>query len=142
MFERYTEPARRALFFARYEVSESGGAAITPEHLLLGVLRQLRGVTARILAKVDEEALQRELRMACADGDRVSTSVEIPFSEDTKRILTRTAAEADYLKHQSIGTEHLVLAILVDARSEAARILMENGIMATDLRREIADPAR
>ena len=53
MFERYTEPARRALFFARQEVSDVGGAAITPEHLLLGVLRQVRGVTARILTTVD-----------------------------------------------------------------------------------------
>ena len=37
MFERYTESARRALFFARYEVSQLGATSIETEHLLLGL---------------------------------------------------------------------------------------------------------
>jgi hypothetical protein len=39
MFERYNDEARRALFFARMELSELGGNAIEPEHLILGILR-------------------------------------------------------------------------------------------------------
>ena len=40
MFERYTEPARRLIFFARYEAAQLGGAAIDTEHLLPGLLRE------------------------------------------------------------------------------------------------------
>ena len=36
MFERYTERARRVLFFARYEASQLGSISIETEHLLLG----------------------------------------------------------------------------------------------------------
>jgi len=41
MFERYTEKARRVIFFARYEASEYGSPCIETEHLLLGLLREI-----------------------------------------------------------------------------------------------------
>jgi ATP-dependent Clp protease ATP-binding subunit ClpC len=49
MFERFTESARRALFFARYEVSQLGATSIEPEHVLLGLTRETKGIIARIL---------------------------------------------------------------------------------------------
>ena len=42
MFERYTERARRVIFFARYEASNYGSRHIETEHLLLGLLREDR----------------------------------------------------------------------------------------------------
>jgi len=42
MFERYTEAARRVIFFARYEASQYGSAVIDTEHLLLGLVREDR----------------------------------------------------------------------------------------------------
>ena len=51
MFERYTERARRVLFFARYEASQLGGLTIESEHLLLGLIREGKGLTARIFAR-------------------------------------------------------------------------------------------
>ena len=51
MFERYTERARRVLFFARYEASQLGSISIETEHLLLGLLREGKGLTARIFAR-------------------------------------------------------------------------------------------
>ena len=51
VFERYTESARRALFFARYEASELSRRSIETEHLLLGVLRAGKGVTSRLLSR-------------------------------------------------------------------------------------------
>ena len=48
MFERYTEKARRAIFFARYEASQFGSPSIESEHLLLGLLRENKGLASRI----------------------------------------------------------------------------------------------
>ena len=42
MFERYTETARRVVFFARYEASQFGSPEITPEHILLGFCREAK----------------------------------------------------------------------------------------------------
>ncbi|MDQ3256655.1 MAG: hypothetical protein M3R15_22655, partial [Acidobacteriota bacterium] len=51
MFERYTEKARRVIFFARYEASQFGAPAIEPEHLLLGLMREDKTLTARFLLR-------------------------------------------------------------------------------------------
>ena len=141
MFERYTEPARRALFFSRYEVSRLGGDRITSEHLLLGVLREVREVTWKIAAqaRIDLSTLQDDVRRRCAGGETLPSSFEIPFGEDTKRILYRAAAEADALGHRSISPDHLVLAMLTDGSNGAAHLLVEHGIVVEDVRRQLAE---
>ena len=47
MFERYTEKARRVIFFARYEASQFGAQAIEAEHILLGLLREDKQLTQK-----------------------------------------------------------------------------------------------
>jgi ATP-dependent Clp protease ATP-binding subunit ClpA len=44
MFDRFTEKARRSIFFARYEASTYGSGYIETEHLLLGLLREDRAL--------------------------------------------------------------------------------------------------
>ena len=48
MFERYTEPARRVIFFARYEASQCASPAIEPEHLLMGLLRENKDLLVKL----------------------------------------------------------------------------------------------
>ena len=69
--------------------------------------------------------------------EKVSTSVEIPFSAETKRVLQFAAEEADRLLHNYIGTEHLLLGILREERSVAASILMEKGMRLNTVREDI-----
>jgi ATP-dependent Clp protease ATP-binding subunit ClpC len=140
MFERYTERARRVLFFARYEASQLGRLAIEPHHLMLGLLREGKGITSRILAnaKIDFVRLRAELESRSAFQEKVSTSVEIPFDEATKRVLMSAPEEADRFNHDYIGTEHLLLGILRDEGSELAELLNENGLALEKVRSEIA----
>ena len=51
MFERYTEQARRALFFARYEAFQVRSAWIETEHLLLGLFQEEQSPTVRVVAR-------------------------------------------------------------------------------------------
>jgi len=51
MFERYTEKARRVIFFARYEASQFGSPVIDTEHILLGLVR-VHGKTSKMLASL------------------------------------------------------------------------------------------
>jgi ATP-dependent Clp protease ATP-binding subunit ClpC len=131
MFERYTERARRVLFFARYEASEVGTGSIEPEHLLLGLIRQNKGVASRILqqAQVSLEQLRSDVtgRMSTA-VEKLPTSVEIPFSGPAKRTLQYAAEEADRLTHSYIGVEHLLLALLRDEATVAGAALAAQGL--------------
>jgi ATP-dependent Clp protease ATP-binding subunit ClpC len=132
MFERYTEQARRALFFARYETSQVGGVSIEAEHLLVGLTRERGGLTNRIFEQfhLSPESLRNEVESLNISRDKVSTSVEIPFSGETKRILQHAADEADLLGHRNIGTEHLLLGILREEHSAAATVLIKKGLTA------------
>jgi ATP-dependent Clp protease ATP-binding subunit ClpC len=136
MFERYTESARRALFFARYEVSQLGAASIEVEHLLLGVSRAASGVVARVLIDADlsTDTLRREIAGRASLGDRISTSVEIPFSRATQRVLQFAAEEADRLAHAYIGVEHLLLGVLREDDAVAAPILQNHGVKLDKVR--------
>jgi ATP-dependent Clp protease ATP-binding subunit ClpC len=151
MFERYTEPARRVLFFARFETSTVGGVAIESEHLLLGLLRSPGAIDRRIFAdaKISSEQVRQEVERQTTTRERIATSVEIPFSADAKRILQYTADEADSLGHSHIGPEHLLLAILRVPESIAGAILAGHGLRLDTARQavasattEIADEAR
>ena len=140
VFERYTERARRALFFARYETSALGGLAVETEHLLLGLLRDGRGFGSRMLerAHVSFDSVRRDIQMRTPAGEKVSPSVEIPFSDGTQRILESAKAEAERLGHDYIGTEHLLLGILCESDTAAANVLVDKGIDLATVRQEIA----
>src|SRR5512143_2433141 len=139
MFERYTERARRVLFFARYEASQLGSISIETEHLLLGLIREGKGLTSRLFARshLSLEGIRKEIEGRTVFREKVSTSVEIPFSAETKRVLQYAAEEADRLLHNYIGTEHLLLGILREERSVAATILMEKGMRLHTVREDI-----
>src|SRR5688500_1667086 len=130
MFERYTENARRTLFFARYEASHLGSPSIEPHHLLLGVIREGHELTARIFAEaaVSLPELRRQIEQIPPPRRSIFVSVEIPFSADTKRALHAAAEEADRLLHDHVGPEHLLLGLLRVEESGAARLLTEEGL--------------
>ena len=139
MFERYTERARRVLFFARYEASQLGSISIETEHLLLGLIREGKGLTSRVFARshFSLESIRKEIEGQTVFLEKVSTSVEIPFSTETKRVLQHAAEEANRLLHDYIGTEHLLLGILREERSVAATILSEKGMRLSTVREDI-----
>ena len=139
MFERYTERARRVLFFARYEASQLGALTIETEHLLLGLIREGKGLTSRIFARshLSLENIRREIEGRTIFREKIATSVEIPFSAETKRALGFAAEEADRLLHNYIGTEHLLLGLLREERSVAASILIEKGMRLDTVREDI-----
>jgi ATP-dependent Clp protease ATP-binding subunit ClpA len=86
MFERYTEEARRALFYARFETSQRGGMSIESEHLLVGLIRETRGPVNAILAHFQVLPLTvfREIDARAPLKEGVPTSVEIPFSPEVQ----------------------------------------------------------
>jgi ATP-dependent Clp protease ATP-binding subunit ClpC len=140
MFERYTEKARRVIFFARYEASQFGAPAIEPEHLLLGLMREDKTLAGRFFprAQLTIESIRKEIEGRTLLREKISTSVELPLAPETKRVLAYSHEESDRLQHRHIGTEHLLLGLLREERSMAAEILYERGLRLHSVREEIA----
>ncbi len=129
MFERYTEKARRVIFFARYEASQFGSPYIETEHLLLGLLREDKALTNRFLrSHASVESIRKQIEGHTTIREKVSTSVDLPLSNECKRVLAYAAEEAERLSHKHIGTEHLLLGLLREEKCFAAEILHERGL--------------
>lgn len=139
MFERYTEKARRVIFFARYEASEFGAQAIETEHILLGLLREDRQLVEQFLKSPRRflDAIRKEIENRTGLRDKVPASVDMPLSHGAKRVLSLAAEESDRMGHRHIGTEHLLLGILREEQSLAAQILYERGLRLDQVREDL-----
>ena len=138
MFERFTDRARSAVRLAQEEARLLGHKHIGTEHVLLGLLGEPEGIGARALT-----ALGISLEAARADVERIAGRGEgtppghIPFSRRAKKVLELSLREALKLKHNYIGTEHIVLGLVREGEGLAARILVESGADLPAIRREV-----
>ena len=108
MFERYTEKARRVIFFGRYEASHYGSPEIDTEHLLLGLLREDKTLH-HWFPKTNHEIIRHRIDEHSPKRPSSATNVDLPLSEPAKRVLKHAAEEAERLANRHIGTEHLLL---------------------------------
>jgi len=139
MFERYTEKARRVIFFARYEASQFGSPYIETEHLLLGLLREDKALSNRFLrSHASVESIRKQIEAHTTIREKVSTSVDLPLSNECKRVLAYAAEEAERLSNKHIGTEHLLLGLLREEKCFASEILLERGLRLSTVRDELA----
>ncbi len=137
MFERYTEKARRVIFFARYEASQFGSGHIETEHILLGLLREARGLFLHCLPDVDYQSIREELLTHTRVGEPFSTAVDLALSKESKRALGFAAEEADRINDRHIGTEHLLVGLLREKNSPASQLLEQHGATLSTLRQTL-----
>ena len=135
MFERYTEKARRMIFFSRYEASQFGSPYIETEHLLMGLLREAKDLVVRF--QIDPEKIRQEIEKATVVRSNVSTSVDLPLSNECKRVLAFAAEEAERLNHKHIGTEHFLVALMREEHSVAAELLRKAGLTVDGVREKL-----
>ncbi|MGD0180569.1 MAG: Clp protease N-terminal domain-containing protein [Terriglobales bacterium] len=137
MFERYTEGARRTIFFARYEASQYGSPYIETDHLLLGLMREWKWLTT-YLPDGSSESIRAQIAASGSHRNSTSTAIDLPLSLEGKRVLAYGAEEAERLAHKHIGSEHLLLGLLREEKCFAARMLHERGVEISKLRLEFA----
>src|SRR5260370_31993083 len=82
MLERYTDKARRVVFFARFEASQYGSQYIETEHLLLGVIREDPRLANRFLPTGASETIRQRVDSLKPRRTTFSTSIDIPLSKE------------------------------------------------------------
>lgn len=139
MFEKYNEKARRALFFARYEASKLGSRVIESEHILLGVLREGEETVSELFQNfgIKPEVIRRDIEGERVFVERISSTAELPLSEESKKILAYASHEAESMLHSAVGSEHLLIGILRVESCLATRILTRSGFELYSVREEV-----
>jgi len=138
VFHRYSEPFRRVIFFARQEASRLGGATISTEHLLMGLLWENSWLVEPLLAPGHTvEALKRKIETVASSTEKLPTSVEMRLAEPAKAALSYAEEEATRLLSSTVDVSHLLLGLLRTHDSKAANLLAEFGLKVDDLRMKV-----
>lgn len=127
MFDRFSETARRAVFFSRYESSRCGEEVIGTEHLLLGVLREQDDVTKTLWDCLAFDP-QKIVRKYPTVNDRISSSAALPLSESAQKALRFAIEESTRRGDPAVEPFHLVLAMLSMLECTAATLLNEQHV--------------
>ena len=140
MFQRYTQHARRSIFFGRFEASHYGCSHIETQHLLLGLLRADQALAKKLLSLHDMEWLRKEVDGHSERREKVSTATDLPLSDESKRALSYGMEEGERLGHKHIGTEHLLLGLMREEGFYSAQLLRERGLTLESVRARVQQP--
>src|SRR5438105_1215570 len=148
MWQRFTERARRVVFFAQEEAGRLGENYVSTEHLLLGLVRENDSVAARILDRlgVSLGRIRSEIERQVTRGDgRLGQDMQL--TPRAKRVIDLAYDEARQLNNNYIGTEHLLLGLIREGEGLAGRVLNKLGVDLDRTRRAVillqdAEPAQ
>lgn len=137
-FERFTERAKEVLVIAQEEAEDSGAGYIGTEHLLVALLRIDRGLAAQVLGSLGVDL--RQVRLAVdervAKLEPVSQGRVLP-ADRMKTVIELAFQEVERMGHPFVGTEHLLLAILIEGQGVGAQVMFEFGLTLDRVRAEV-----
>jgi ATP-dependent Clp protease ATP-binding subunit ClpC len=140
MFEKFTDRARRVIVLAQEEARMLDHNYIGTEHLLLGLIHEGHGVAARALESlgVSLEAVRQNVEETIGRGQE-ALSGHIPFTPRAKKVLELSLRESQLLRHDYIGTEHILLGLIREGEGVAAQVLVELGADLNRVRQQVLE---
>jgi ATP-dependent Clp protease ATP-binding subunit ClpC len=137
--DNFTPRAKHVLVIARNEAKRLNHDYVGSEHLLLGLIGIGEGVAVEVLRAMglNMNKLRLEVEKSSGSGGGTLMDGEIPFSPRLKKLMILSAKEARSMNYNFIGTEHLLLAILREGDSVAARILKNLKVDIEKVRQEV-----
>ena len=141
-FSGFTEKANNALNIALRTAMDLGHTYVGSEHILCGLIGEERGAAWLALNKqgVTSEKVRKKIEQTIGCG--VPTKLTLAdFTPRSKRILESSLTEARSMNHSSVGTEHILKAVLKDADCYGTLILKELGANLNQLNRDCGTPA-
>ncbi len=125
--DRYTQRSRRVVALARHHARFS--ERIGTEHLLLGLLDESGGLAAKTIAKLESgDGSTRIAVLNRLDAEAKQRPEKQPYSTHCKKSLELAVREALRMGHMFIGTEHILLGVLLEDDGTAASVLNNTGV--------------
>ena len=133
----FTNRAKKAIELADELAVELGHNYVGTEHILYGLVKEGNGVASKVLLNegIEPDVIIDEIVQLV--GHEAPITATLGFTPRTKRVVENAFIEARKLGYNYIGTEHLLIGILREADSIAARILLELNVNIPRLYNEI-----
>jgi hypothetical protein len=139
MYERFTDRARRIMQLANQEAKRFKHEYIGTEHILLGLVKEGSGVAAHVLTNlgIDLRKVRLEVEKLVPSGPDIVTLGGRPQMPRAKEVIMYSMEEARNLRHNYVGSEHLLLGLLRAEEGVAAQVLMNLGLTLERARAEV-----
>ena len=135
----FTPRSKQVLILAQQEAMRFNHDYVGTEHLLLGLIKLGQGVAVSVLKSIglNLEKLRLEVEKLSGNSGNAKIQGELPYTPRLKKILALAAKEAKTMNYNYIGTEHLLLGILSEGESVAARVLRNLNVNIDEIKKEI-----
>ena len=130
MKQNYTDSAREVLKLAKSAAQENKQNYIGTEHLLMGLIREPEGVASRILSEnlVTEARIREMLSQLNIQSADLALMDKDGFSPRCQKVLNMAAEQAAQYKSVKVGTEHILLALILEEENVGVKIMQSLGI--------------
>jgi len=139
MFERFTEHARHVIELAGREAQRFGNEYVGTEHLLWGLAKETDGVAAAVLGHfhVDLKPLRREVDEMLKSRPHAESVQKLPQSVHAKEAIQYAIEEARSMRHNHVGTEHILLGLMRNSMAVSAQVLADFNLDLDPVREEV-----
>ena len=136
MLNKFTKRAQRSIMSAQEEAKKMSHDYVGTEHLLLGLLSLNEGVAAEALRiiGIDRDKLRKRILDIVGEGDNILLTGERPMTPRAKRVLSLAVKEAQELGHNFVGTEHILLGLIIEEEGIANQVMEAAGISQNKIR--------
>jgi hypothetical protein len=137
-FSKFTDQARKVLTYAQDEAQRFSHNYIGTEHFLLGLIRVGDGTAGQVLKNlgVDLAKARSAVEFIIGNGDRPAEH-ELGLTARAKRVIELAIEESRRLGHDYLGTEHLLLGLVLEGEGIAAGVLESLGVNLDKVRHEV-----
>jgi ATP-dependent Clp protease ATP-binding subunit ClpA len=140
-YSRFTDRARKVMQLANQEAQRLNHEYVGTEHMLLGLIKEGSGVAANVLKNLDVNLnrvrAEAERIIQTGPGGGQVVMGRMPLTPQAKKAIEYAVEEGQQLKHNYVGTEHLLLGLLREVEGVAAQVLMNLGVRLNDIRDEV-----
>jgi ATP-dependent Clp protease ATP-binding subunit ClpC len=139
MYERFTDRSRKVMQLANQEAQRFNHEYIGTEHILLGLIKEGSGVAANVLKNLDVDVrkIRLEVEKVVQSGPDAIHMGRLPQTPRAKKVIEYAIEEAHKLKHNYVGTEHLLLGLIREEEGVASQVLMNLGLRLETVREEV-----
>lgn len=139
MYERFTNRAKKVMNIANRDSQRLNHEHLGTEHILLGLIDEGTGVAAHVLKKFDlsSRRIRQEIKKNVQTVSEIVSMDKPPQTSHAKKVIENAMVEAQHLKHNYVGTEHLLLGLLREEDSLAVKVLQDLGLNIEETRNEV-----
>ena len=139
MYERFTDRARKVMQLANQEAVRLNHEYIGTEHILVALAKEGSGVAATVLKnfEIDLRKIRLEVEKRVVAGPELVRMGKLPQTPRSRKVIEHAIAEAEGLRDNHVGTEHLLLGLLSEEEGLAAQVLVGLGLSLQSVREAV-----